>query len=85
MGGNKQVECGAGLLLSMWLTALSAAQPMEAVNARNFFPMHGMCGTVLLLRDLLLSKPRDGLKSIGSLIWLFIAVCEKEVRMGSSD
>lgn len=50
----------------------------------NFFPMHGTCGTVLLLRDLLLSKPWDGLKSVGSLIWPFIAVCE-EVRMGRSD
>lgn len=47
--------------------------------------MHGTCGTVLLLRDLLLSKPWDGLKPIGSSIWPFLAVCEKEVRVGSSD
>lgn len=54
--------------------ALGAAQLVEAVNGCNSFPMHSTCGMVLLMRDLLLSKPWDGLKSIGSSIWPFMAV-----------
>lgn len=43
-------------------------------NGCDFFPTHSTWGTVLMMRDLLLSKPRDGSKSTGSSIWPFTAV-----------